>query len=53
MGTIVHVSGSLISYMVTAGVMGILSVYYIGHIVENEPQARQCILDAKQVTQRR
>ncbi|XP_005108292.1 solute carrier family 45 member 3 [Aplysia californica] len=46
MGTIVHVTGTLISYMVTAGAMGILAIYYIGHIVENEPQARRCVMDA-------
>ncbi|CAL1535558.1 unnamed protein product [Lymnaea stagnalis] len=43
MGTIVHVTGTLVSYMVTAGAMGILSIYYIGKIIENEAQARRYI----------
>lgn len=45
MGTIVHITGTLMSYMITAGSMGILAVYYIGKIIENEAQARRCILD--------
>ncbi|KAK3777276.1 hypothetical protein RRG08_013478 [Elysia crispata] len=45
MGTIVHITGTLVSYMVTAGAMGVLAIYYIGRIVENEPQARRCIMD--------
>ncbi|KAK0049309.1 solute carrier family 45 member 3 [Biomphalaria pfeifferi] len=43
MGTIVHITGTIVSYMVTAGAMGILSIYYIGKIIENEQQARRCI----------
>lgn len=46
MGTIVHITGTLISYMVTAGSMGILAIYYINRIIENEGQARRCILDS-------
>lgn len=42
MGAIVHVTGTLISYMVTAGIMGVLAIYYIGKVVENEAQARKC-----------
>lgn len=46
MGTIVHVTGTLVSYMVTAGTMGVLAIYYISRVIENEAQARKCILDA-------
>ncbi|CAG5118939.1 unnamed protein product [Candidula unifasciata] len=45
MGTIVHITGTLISYMVTAGSMGILAIYYINRIIENEGQARRCLLE--------
>ncbi|KAH9518809.1 hypothetical protein Btru_006319 [Bulinus truncatus] len=43
MGTIVHITGTIVSYMVTAGAMGILSIYYIGNIIENEQQARRFV----------
>lgn len=36
MGYIVYMTGSVLSYMVTAGAMGVLSIYFIQNIVTCE-----------------
>lgn len=38
MGYIVYMTGSVLSYMVTAGVMGILSIYFIQNVVTCEQE---------------
>lgn len=48
MGYIVYMTGSVLSYMVTAGVMGVLSIYFIQNIVtcEQEMTSRKPSLHA-------
>lgn len=41
MGYIVHMTGSVLSYMVTAGVMGILSCYFIQNVITNKQELAQ------------
>ena len=38
MGYIVHMTGSVLSYMVTAGVMGVLSCYFIQNVICNKQE---------------
>lgn len=38
MGYIVYMTGSVLSYMVTAGVMGVLSLYFIQKIIANHQE---------------
>jgi hypothetical protein len=36
MGAVVHITGTVVSYMITAGFFGLLACYFIQHIVTSE-----------------
>lgn len=38
MGYVVHVTGTVLSYMITAGVMGVLSCFFIQSIVTSREE---------------